>query len=71
MILSHICRTRAISGNGAGPAQIGARSQEMPSLRAVLMVPEEGVEPSRPEGHGILRPVKWVGGGDQKRSGRM
>ena len=35
-----------------------------------ILVPEEGVEPSRPEGHGILRPAKWVAGCNQKRSGR-
>ena len=29
-----------------------------------------GIEPTLPEGNGILRPVKWVGGGDQNRSGR-
>jgi hypothetical protein len=31
-------------------------------------VPEVGIEPTLPEGNGILRPAKWVGGGDQKRS---
>jgi hypothetical protein len=27
-------------------------------IRCVVLVPEEGVEPSRPEGHGILSPAR-------------
>ena len=50
----HIRRTQAIPPST--PCRTGGElnRRKCPSLRVVLLVPEEGVEPSRPEGHGIL-----------------
>jgi hypothetical protein len=34
----------------------------------LFMVPEVGIEPTLPEGNGILSPVKWVRTGDRSRT---